>query len=162
MKPTEYTITSPSDRIEVLKVIEELPEDKKWTVKIWPWKQSKTVAQNRTLWMWYEDIDKVWGWGEKKIHIHFKQEYLLDILIKADPGFAMMADGIRQLREEKHEKYWQIRTHVVEKLVSTKGLDVDLMAEFMNNIRIYCFHEGIELRIPPDKEMEWLCGISKK
>jgi hypothetical protein len=161
VKATEYSIETPEDRIKVLGVIKNLPEGK-WTVKIWPWKQSKTVAQNRTLWMWYADIDKVRGWGEEAIHLYYKEKFLLNILQDDDPGFAMMADGIRKLREEKHEMYWSIRKHVVEVLVTTKGLKTNLMAKFMLKIKIDCFHEGIKIRIPPDKEMEWLCGVSKK
>lgn len=82
MKPTEYTITSPPDRIEVLKVIEELPEDERWTVKILKFDDNKTGHQNRTLWMWNTEIGEYYGWTPEDMHEYFKERYLINIKLE--------------------------------------------------------------------------------
>jgi hypothetical protein len=36
------------------------------------------------------------------------------------------------------------------------------MAEYLTSIKMDAYDEGINITIPPDKEMEWMCGLSTK
>lgn len=159
-KSQEHTITTPQTRQEVIEAINGLP-DGKWTVKIWPWSQKKTTAQNRLLWKWNTEIGEHFGMESEEMHLYLKEHLLLTILYRDDPGFARMADAIKKVKSTSKDDYHFMRAEVI-KLVSTTKLDSKQMTEYLNKVRRFGHENGAEITIPPDKEMEWLCGISKK
>jgi len=161
MKPTEYTITSPSDRIEVLKVIEELPEDERWTVKVWPWKQKKTSAQRRLNWKWNTEIGEQTGMTKEEVHYHYKSLFLWKIFYRDDPGYARMIDSVVRVKETHPEEFKHMKAFILSK-THAEDCDVDQMAEFLTDIKRDCHEKEIRITIPRDKEWEWISEISEE
>jgi hypothetical protein len=94
----EYTVSSAQDRANLIGVIRNLV-DEKWTVKIYPWVQKKTTAQNRLLWKWNTEIGEHFGLEPEEMHSFLKEKFLLSILYRDDPSFARMADSIRNVKQ---------------------------------------------------------------
>lgn len=160
MKTKELTISSPQSRQEAVDLIKSLTEGK-WTIKIYPWAQKKTTAQNRLLWKWNTEIGEHFGLESEEMHGYLKEHFLLSILYRDDPGFAKMADSIRRVKDHSRDDYHFIKKQVID-LVSTTKLDAKQMSEYLTKVKRFALENGAEITIPPDEEMEWLCGISKK
>lgn len=156
----ELTITDPQSKDLVINEIRHL-SDEKWTVKIYPWAQKRTTALNRLMWMWLTEIGEAYGMEPEEMHIYFKEKFLLNILYRDDPGFAKMADAVRNVKNHSRDDYHLIKKKVID-LVSTTGLNVKQMVEYLKKIKRFAHHEGIKITIPPDKEWEWICGINKR
>jgi Mg2+ and Co2+ transporter CorA len=154
----EYTVSSAQDRANLIDVIRNLIEGK-WTVKIYPWVQKKTTAQNRLLWKWNTEIGEHFGLEPEEMHSFLKEKFLLSILYRDDPGFARMADSIRNVKRYSKDDYDFIRKQVID-LVTTTKLNAKQMSEYLTRVKRFAMENGAEITIPPDKELEWLCGIS--
>lgn len=159
MKSIERTITTKASKELVIDEIRQLPKGK-WTVEIFPWAQKRTTALNRLMWMWLTEIGKKYGWTKEDAHTYFKERYLLNILYREDPSFARMSDAIKNVKDDSPDDYHLIRKQVID-LVSTADLKVNQMLEYLDNIKMFAHHEGVNITIPPDKEWEFMCGIKK-
>jgi hypothetical protein len=157
---SEHEISTQRDRQAVADEILSLP-DGKWTIKIYPWAQSKTTKQNRLLWKWNTEIANHLGWTKEDVHEFLKEKFLLNILYEVDTGFARMADSIRKVKEYSRDDYNFIRSQVIA-MVSTTRCKAPWMAHYLTAIKIFCFHEGIPITLPPDKEMKALCEIPEE
>jgi hypothetical protein len=95
------------------------------------------------------------------VHEYYKEKFLLNIYYRDDPGFARMSDAIKVVKGQDYNGWLEIRDQVI-KLVSTKNANANQMAEYLTSIKMDAYDEGINITIPPDKEMEWMCGLSTK
>lgn len=159
MRSTERTITTEASKELVINELRQLPEGK-WTVKIYPWAQKRTTALNRLMWMWLTEIGEAYKMDAEEMHAYFKEKYLLNILYRDDPSFARMSDAIKNVKGHSRDDYHLIKKQVTD-LVSTTGLSVKQMVEYLNKIKMFAHHEGVNITIPPDKEWEFMCGIKK-
>lgn len=116
--------------------------------KILTEEESRTSAQNRLLFMWYTDMQNTQieqHKGHTKIdwHKRMKEDFLIPIYIRDDPGYSEMVLALRDLRD--FEGYEAIRNGIM-KLTSTRDANVKQFAEYLNDIEMFCHQEGIFLR----------------
>lgn len=160
MKNKEYTISSPSDRIEVLRVIEELPEDDKWTVKVLKFDEAKTAAQNRLLWKWNTEIGDHYGYTPEEMHEYFKERYLINIKLQMCDYFGVLVEAVN-LFEKGTEKYVSA-AKALAKEITTRNLKSKPMAAYLTRIKFYAIHEQIPITIPKKDVNDWLLGLTRK
>lgn len=159
MKPTEYTITSPSDRIEILKVIEELPEDERWTVKVSKFSGAKTAAQNRLMWKWNTEIGAHYGYTPEEMHEYFKGRYLINIKLQMCGSFGVLVEAVN-LFEKGTEKYEKAAKALAAE-ITTRNLKSEPMSAYLSRLKTFALHEGVPITIPRQEEEEWLLGIRR-
>ncbi len=159
MKPTEYTITSPSDRIDVLKVIEELAEDERWTVKVSKFDEAKTAAQNRLLWKWNTEIGAHYGYTPEEMHEYFKERYLINIKLQMCDYFGVLVEAVN-LFEKGTEKYVSA-AKALAKEITTRNLRAKQMSAYLSRLKTFAMHEGVPITIPRQEEEEWLLGVRR-
>lgn len=157
MKSIGRTITTKASKELVIDEIRQLPEGK-WTVKIYPWRQKRTTAQNRLVWKWNKEIGDHFGWEDEVAHEFFKEKFLLRIRYRDDPGFARMADIIANMKQGDDKSF--IRQWIIKEISTTK-LNAAQMTEYLSKIKRFAHEHGANITIPPDKEWEWMCGIKK-
>lgn len=154
-KSTELTITTKKTMELVIDTIRQLP-DGKWTVKIFPWVQDRTTAQNRLMWKWLGEIGEHFGWEADEAHEFFKEKFLLRIRYRDDPEFARMADVIAKMKRGDDKTF--VRQWVIKE-VSTTKFNAKQMAEYLNKMKRFAHENEANITIPPDRELKWLCGI---
>jgi hypothetical protein len=157
VKTTEYQIKNQSNKDLVISEINALPHGD-WTIKIYNGCERKTTAQNRLLWKWYTEIGEHFGMESEEMHLFAKEKFLLSILYRDDPGFAMMADAVKRVKAASKDDYHFIRNQVIS-LTSTRGLYSKQMTEYLDKVKRFAMENNVEITIPPDKELKWLCGI---
>lgn len=157
---TEHTITTAEERQSVAEEILSLP-DGRWTVKIWPWKQKKTSAQRRTNWQWNTDIAGQTGQTKKEVHEMLKERFLWKIFYRDDPGYARAVDSVIRVRKHDIHDAAYLRKYILDN-THAEDCDVDQMAEFLTDIKRFAHEEELYIRIPRDKEWEWISEISEE
>lgn len=158
LKSREYTITSPSDRIEVLKVIEELPEDERWTVKVSKFDDSRSGGQRRLNWLWNTEIGNYYGWSPERVHEYFKERYLINIK-KRDDNFLALVRAINLIDRDSEE--YEKAARAIAREITTTNLKWRENSEFLTRIKNFALHEGIPITIPKQDELDWLLGVRR-
>jgi hypothetical protein len=158
MKSQELTIDSPADRIEVLKAIEELPEEEKWTVKISPFDDNRSGGQRRLNWLWNTEIGSYYGYTPEEMHEYFKKRYLINIKAK-DDDFLAIVRAVNTYDPESEE--YQKAATALAREITTTNLRWKPMSEFLSRIKQFALHEGIPITIPKQDELDWLLGIKR-
>jgi len=120
-----YIIIDQERKSNCLEYIKSLPHDGTICVEVKEYIKNRTTAQNRTMWMWYNDITSGTGTTPESLHREMK---------------------IRHLGVTKEI----ISGNLIIEPKSTKRLGVQKMTEFLEAVQALAVQLDIKIRIPDD------------
>lgn len=71
-----FIIETREKRVEAANFVARLPSSPKYCVEIKPYKRNRTLAQNRTMWMWYHVLADHLGCEPDDVHEQMKVRVL--------------------------------------------------------------------------------------
>ena len=125
-------------------------DDKPLHVHVTTKQDSRSVAQNRLMWMWLGEIEKVTGNNKDDLHFEFKKRFLIAIYERDDQQYAEMCHAIKALRNSQSEQYKVVADGVIRETSTTK-MNTKQFTEYLNHIHNYVLARlGIMLTIPDE------------
>lgn len=158
----EYTITNKPSMEAAIKAIRGLDFAKKWMIRITKASKKLSDQQRKTFFMWVGECGDEMRLTEAEMYAFFKENHILPIKYRHDPEFAKKADAFGRLKITSNSRDYSLAKAMILELLSIRHLDESMMGKVLNGIAIWAHHEGLNITIPPDKEMEWMCGLSTK
>lgn len=129
--------------------IDELPLDDIHIVKIEPYKETRSTAQNRLMHKWFGEESEQTGDSPDEVKRRYKKKFLIDIFMQREDG--EYAKTIQTLRDLWKKGYEADATYLHERVVdmtSTASATVDEMCELLNYIEMDAAQHGIVLTRP--------------
>lgn len=138
-----------------VRLVKKIPLDTIHEVVIRPGKRQRRPAQNRIYWKWCTEIGDHLGLGKEDCSEMLKEKYLLNIFVRDDEDYALMAGSILVLKKHDFNAWCFLRKQVI-RLTSTTACSVKQMSEYLTSIKRFAAKEEIEITIPEDKEIRWM------
>jgi len=121
-----YTIQSAFDKQKIHQVIDQLSDQKKWSISIKIKREIRSLPQNRLYWLWLACICDETGGDRDEIHLELKRRFLPLKTVKGLSG-------------------------EVTKPISTTELDTKQFTDYLEKIQIMMLRDyGITLPNPSD------------
>jgi hypothetical protein len=158
MSRKEFTVETFTDKLKVMETVENLP-DGKWLVKVVPFDEARSAAQNRLLWKWNKEIGDYYGYTKDEMHEYFKERYLIRIKMETSENFVALANAINTYPKESDEYKQAAKALAAE--ITTRSLRVKQMFLYLARIKTFALHEGIPITIPKQDELDWLLGMKR-
>ena len=132
-----YIIDDNFNKRDVLKHIESIKpgEGRRQCVEIKAFVNNRSVSQNRTYWMWLNEISECVGMHSEDLHEQLKARIL----------------GVQEVRIPRYfmgQDYGEPK--IIIKPKSTKSLDVNQFSEYMFAVEELAKEMGIVLPMPDD------------
>ena len=116
--------------------------------------KARTLAQNRLYWSWLSQIEQQTGQHRDDWHIYFKRRFLASIYAKDDGEFAQMIDSVKKLKTHLCTLEYENIATSVAKLLSTTTASSKQFTDYLNDIEVWAYANGLTLTIP--QELEWV------
>ncbi len=158
MQKAVFPINSHADITKVINFMhtnynQAINEGKLLRVVIDQKQDDRSTAQNRLMWMWYDQIGKKTGQDKDSLHYEFKKRFLIYIYRRDDQDFAETCNAIAMLKQNECEEYRVIAEQVI-RLCSTTKLSVKQMTEYLNYVHDFAVVKlGVYLTVPDD--LKW-------
>jgi len=112
--------------------------------------RSRSVQQNRLLWLWNTEISKHMGLFKDEVHEMLKRKFAVPIFTRDNPDYAEMVSAVKAIRKQGMTDYAEALAREISRLTSTTDFTVDQMSEYLNDIEHYAAEIGAELTFPED------------
>lgn len=112
--------------------------------------RSRSVQQNRLLWLWNTEIAKHMGLFKDEVHEILKRKFAVPIFTRDSPDYAEMVSAVKAIRKQGMTDYAESLAREISRLTSTTDFTVDQMSEYLNDIEHYAAEIGAELTFPED------------
>lgn len=142
MKQT-IVVLSDQHKARIKMRIDSLPVDPPYKVTISPYKRNRSAEQNAYMWLVETIMGAELGLTKEGMHDLHKQEFLVPIFVRDDPGYAEMYVAVECTPEPQRTA---LRREVV-KLTSTTKANVAQMREFIDSILQQAAELGIRLPV---------------
>lgn len=123
-----YLIRTEADLNRLYDEIEKLILDGEVEVEFGFYVPKRTIAQNKLLWAYYEDIGRQIGYTSKDIHLYYRSEFL-------------------------KPKLKTILDRTMYELPSTTELSTKEFAEYLTNIEVHAAQHGYSLSAPHYRDL---------
>lgn len=150
MKQT-YALKTKADVDAAVRTIQRLPVGK-LQITIEDLTTDLSDKQRRLYFMWLGEINVSQSGrkgGVEGLHQRMKERFLRPILEREDDGYRETIDALERVKTLDPSAY-QNFNDVVNELTSIKGLEKQLMTEFLNDMELACAEAGILLTHPED------------
>jgi hypothetical protein len=143
-------ITSEELRNRAFEVLSALPLVPVHEIDIREYKKDRSVAQNRTLWLWLSIIGNELGESKEELHEKYKDKFLVNIFERDNQDYAEMVGSLRNVyRHGLKDEAVALRRRIVA-LTSTTTATVAQMQEYLQNIERDAANLGIRLPCPEE------------
>lgn len=119
-------------------------------------KRLKSKSQHNLYWVWVGVIADYEGNDKYEQHQILKRWYLTPVLMSSDKGYVQMVVSLNKYKQEASVEEYEDLARGVAKLMSTKGLTVEQMSEYMKSIDRAYSSEGVVL--PKPEDYMWITG----
>lgn len=128
-----------------------VPLDPLHCVKIYEYKEVRSIQQHRLLWLWNTEISNETGETKEEVHLRNKRDFLIRTYERDDTpsGYAKMIDDIRIVAKRSKSRAADMMSLVAE-LTSTTTATVNQFTEMLNDIEKFHVQQGIYLSHPED------------
>ncbi|WP_336163556.1 hypothetical protein [Acinetobacter ursingii] len=125
-------------------------EGKPLVVTITCKQESLSAAQRRLYWLWMTEYGKQRGLDKEEASAFFKYKYLSIIYNRDNVGeYPETFKVMRELKESGSSGYEPLRQFVSNRMSITEATTKQ-MAEFLNDIEMWCLKDGVKLTCPDD------------
>lgn len=155
MKTAVFTIKDHSD---ITKTISYLHtnytqanfENKPLVVTITCKQESLSAAQRRLYWLWMTEYGNYRGLDKEEASSFFKYKYLSVIYNRDNVGeYPETFRTMKELKKTGASQYEALRQFVANRISITEATTKQ-MAEFLNDIEMWCLKDGVKLTCPDD------------
>lgn len=116
-------------------------------------KEQRSLAQNRLYWMWVTQISKHFGDDKDGVHFDCKRRFLIKIYMRDDAEYAATCAAVIGLKGVgEPEKYRLIADFLIDN-TSTTDATTEQMTEYLNEIFVFYYKQGLRLSVPED--LKW-------
>ena len=127
-----------------------LSDGKPLVVRIDQRQETLSGAQRRLYWLWMTEYGKQRGLDKEEASAFFKYKYLSIIYNRDNVGeYPETFKVIRDLRESRNPGYEPLRQFVSNRMSITEATTKQ-MAEYLNDIEMWCLKDGVKLTCPDD------------
>ena len=125
-------------------------EGKPLVVRIDQKQETLSVAQRRLYWLWMTEYGKQRGLDKEEASAFFKYKYLSIIYNRDNVGeYPETFKVMRDLKKSGSSGYEPLRQFVSNRMSITEATTKQ-MAEFLNDIEMWCLKDGVKLTCPDD------------
>lgn len=116
-------------------------------------KEQRSLAQNRLYWMWVTQIAKRFGDDKDGVHFDCKRRFLIKIYRRDDPEYAATCDAVLTFKNMGEPERYRLVADLVIDSTSTTDATVEQMTEYLNDIFVFYYKQGLRLSVPED--LKW-------
>lgn len=109
---------------------------------------SRSVQQNRLMWLWNTEIANHMGLTKDEVHELLKRKFAKPIFTKNNLDYANMVEAVRNVYKQGMLLEGEHLAKEIIRLTSTSDFTTDEMAEYLKDIEHFAASEGIALSIP--------------
>ena len=125
-------------------------EGKPLVVRIDQKEETLSHAQRRLYWLWMTEYGKQRGLDKEEASAFFKYKYLSIIYNRDKVGeYPETFKVMRELKESGSSGYEPLRQFVSNRM-SIREATTKQMAEYLNDIEMWCLKDGVKLTCPDD------------
>ena len=125
-------------------------DGKPLVVKIDQKQETLSHAQRRLYWLWMTEYGKQRGLDKEEASAFFKYKYLSIIYNRDNVGeYPETFKVMRELKESGSSGYEPLRQFVSNRMSITEATTKQ-MAEYLNDIEMWCLKDGVKLTCPDD------------
>jgi FMN phosphatase YigB (HAD superfamily) len=107
-------------------------------------------AQRRLYWLWMTEYGKQRGFDKEEAAAFFKYKYLSIIFNRDNVGeYPETFKVMRELKRSGSAGYEPLRQFIANRISITEATTKQ-MAEFLNDIEVFCLKDGVKLTCPED------------
>jgi len=130
-----------------------LSDGKPLVVRIDQKQETLSGAQRRLYWLWMTEYGKQRGLDKEEASAFFKYKYLSIIYNRDNVGeYPETFKVMRDLKKSGSSGYEPLRQFVSNRMSITEATTKQ-MAEFLNDIEMWCLKDGVKLTCPDD--LKW-------
>ena len=127
-----------------------LSDGKPLVVRIDQKQETLSSAQRRLYWLWMTEYGKQSGLDKEEASAFFKYKYLSIIYNRDNVGeYPETFKVMRDLKKSGSPGYEPLRQFVSNRMSITEATTKQ-MAEFLNDIEMWCLKDGVKLTCPDD------------
>lgn len=119
-------------------------------------KRLKSRAQHNLYWAWVGVIADYEGNDKHEQHQILKRWHLTPVLMSSDKGYVDMVVSLNKYKQEASTDEYESLARGVAKLMSTKGLTVEQMSQYMKGVDRAYSSNGVVL--PKPDNYAWITG----
>ena len=150
MKAETFIVRNPDDLAPCLAWLKERLPDAPLEVKVSTKTRSRSVQQNRLMWLWNTQIAEHLGLFKDEVHEMLKRKFAVPIFERDDAEYAEMVETVRQVWRSGMKDEAEGLMDKIARLTSTTDFCVDEMSEYLHNIEIFAAETGARLTFPDD------------
>ena len=136
-----------------------LSDGKPLVVRIDQKQETLSGAQRRLYWLWMTEYGKQRGLDKEEASAFFKYKYLSIIYNRDNVGeYPETFKVMRDLKNSGASEYEPLRQFVANRISITEATTKQ-MAEFLNDIEMWCLKDGVKLTCPDD--LKYLMEMSQ-
>ena len=125
-------------------------DGKPLVVRIDQKQETLSSAQRRLYWLWMTEYGKQRGLDKEEASAFFKYKYLSIIFNRDNVGeYPETFKVMRELKESGSSGYEPLRQFVSNRMSITEATTKQ-MAEYLNDIEVWCLKDGVKLTCPDD------------
>lgn len=125
-------------------------ENKPLVVTITCKQESLSAAQRRLYWLWMTEYGNYRGLDKEEASSFFKYKYLSVIYNRDNVGeYPETFRTMKELKKTGASQYEALRQFVANRISITEATTKQ-MAEFLNDIEMWCLKDGVKLTCPDD------------
>ena len=125
-------------------------DGKPLVVRIDQKQETLSGAQRRLYWLWMTEYGKHRGLDKEEASAFFKYKYLSIIFNRDNVGeYPETFKVMRDLKKSGASEYEPLRQFVSNRMSITEATTKQ-MAEFLNDIEMWCLKDGVKLTCPDD------------
>ncbi|WP_180008235.1 hypothetical protein [Acinetobacter sp. YH12238] len=130
-----------------------LSDGKPLVVRIDQRQETLSSAQRRLYWLWMTEYGKQRGLDKEEASAFFKYKYLSIIYNRDNVGeYPETFKVMRDLKKSGSFGYEPLRQFVSNRMSITEATTKQ-MAEYLNDIEVWCLKDGVKLTCPDD--LKW-------
>ena len=127
-----------------------LSDGKPLVVRIDQRQETLSSAQRRLYWLWMTEYGKQRGLDKEEASAFFKYKYLSIIYNRDNVGeYPETFKVMRDLKKSGSSGYEPLRQFVSNRMSITEATTKQ-MAEYLNDIEVWCLKDGVKLTCPDD------------
>lgn len=125
-------------------------QGKPLVVRIDQKQETLSSAQRRLYWLWMTEYGKQRGLDKEEASAFFKYKYLSIIYNRDNVGeYPETFKVMRDLKKSGASEYEPLRQFVSNRMSITEATTKQ-MAEYLNDIEVWCLKDGVRLTCPDD------------
>lgn len=112
--------------------------------------ETLSSAQRRLYWLWMTEYGKAKGFDKEEASAFFKYKYLSIIYNRDNVGeYPETFRTMRELKQSGASQYEALRQFVANRISITEATTKQI-AEYLNDIELFCIKDGVKLTCPDD------------